>query len=142
MIWGYAIIIAVVGAGIIAGARWAGYEYREIARFPLLAVGFVVVGIPVILGGSGVFVFGKQCYDWLKYGKWVPREFREALVEFDLPWPQVKWIGMQKIIDAVLEVVLAAPLSLGLMLSGLILFSGVLWIGTQIEEALASKKRE
>ncbi len=50
---------------------------------------------------SAVFIFGEQCYGWLKEGHWTQHPIRILFLEADisLSWmAQIEWQGIKKIL--------------------------------------------
>lgn len=74
--------------------------YLGLAATGLLLVAYV--GPFVILGG--------QTFIWLRDGYWPALPLARTLEHFDLPYPMVSWLGVQKIIDWLCSMPTAAVL--------------------------------
>lgn len=81
----------------------------------------VLAGIGVIVFAAGPVIFSLQCLSWFKGGVWHAFSVQTAWDVMDAPGPQVSWIGLQRIIDWVLQL----PLSLALMCVG----GFIVWLG-------------
>jgi hypothetical protein len=55
--------------------------------------------------GPGILAW--QCYEWLKTARWHPVPVADALTALDITYPVSTWAGLQKIIDAVLDLPLS-----------------------------------
>lgn len=119
MTWVWIAFFSVFAGAAYGYVRWEGYTNRDIWNAIVVAIGLGIMAIPTLIGLSGAFVFARQCYEWLRFGIWVPEDVGGAIEKWNIPWPRVKWVGAQKIIDAVLEGVLAMPLSLALLCAGI-----------------------
>ena len=58
------------------------------------------VGLTILIG-PGILVW--QAYVWLRYGHWQPIVIRDAFAYFDVGIPYIKWVGVQRMVDSVLE---------------------------------------
>ena len=52
----------------------------------------------------GALVFVAQIINWLKTGVWESHNIRSALVSEGIGVPALSWIGVQKILDLILEI--------------------------------------
>jgi hypothetical protein len=75
----------------------------------------IVAGCLIALAGAAVLTM--QALGWLKFGVWGPVSVADALYRFDIPYPVQNLIGLQKIIDWMLDL----PVSLVLMLLGVVI---------------------
>jgi len=95
------------------GPRVRGSIARSIAHTALAP------GVIVILEGCLVFI--RQVREWVKTGVWISRPVFETLHRyFDLQYPLISGNAVQKIAN----LLLSAPLSLSLILLGLLLTLG------------------
>jgi hypothetical protein len=78
------------------------------------------VGWFIVLAGVGISLY--QIGLWLRDGYWTPLEFK-LIFDKEPDLQQVTWIGVQKI----LAWILGSPLSVGLMVVGLL----VVWWGSR-----------
>jgi hypothetical protein len=72
---------------------------QELASIPIFLLGAVV------LFGPGVLCW--QVYQWLKTGKWSPVPVSWALEYAGFQYPYLEWRGVQKIVDAFLDLPLS-----------------------------------
>jgi hypothetical protein len=82
----FRVLIVMQRAGLGMGA----------GVFRLIQIGGVVLTV------SGFLLFGSQCVEWLKTGIWTPHTLGSDIWP-GWPWPQVAWLGVQKIIDWLLR---------------------------------------
>ena len=74
-----------------------------------------------ILIGPGIVIL--QGFKWLQLGRWIAVPVSSVLIEFDIPYPDTKWSGIQKIMDCVLDL----PLSLTFFFLSFALYGSVLF---------------
>jgi len=92
----------------------------------------VLIGAP-FLAAPAVIVW--QVYTWLKTGEWTSLTGFSGLSLLDMPHPEVSWVGIQKIIDHILN----WPLSFLLFIIALAWAFSVVRIATQIQKLRPSK---
>jgi hypothetical protein len=74
------------------------------------------------LAGLSILVY--QLFLWLKYGFWMPREFREAWDMFGVGYWRPNWGGVNQIV----EWLRTCPLTGGLITIGIILMTLWAWL--------------
>jgi hypothetical protein len=69
---------------------------------------------------AGLLILAGQCIAWLKFGVWTPVSVHVVLEDFGVPDPEVKqsMVGLQKLIDWLLPIILDLPLSAVLVIVG------------------------
>jgi hypothetical protein len=85
-----------------------------------------------MLALSGFLLFGAQCLNWLKTGLWIPHSLKDD-IWLGWPWPQVTWVGAQKIIDWLLVDVRSLPTAFMAIITGGAI-SGIAAIGARYLE--------
>lgn len=70
-----------------------------------------------ILALLGFLLFGSQCIEWLKTGIWISHSLKND-IWLGWPWPQVTWVGVQRIIDWLLLDLLSLPTALTAIITG------------------------
>src|SRR5215831_1700830 len=88
------------------------YHVVALVSFVGLLAGFI---------GGFIILFWESVH-WLKFGVWPNLVVMDALRALDISHPAVKWVGVQKLIDSIID---DCPLSLGLMVLGVML--GWIW---------------
>ncbi|MBR1143682.1 hypothetical protein [Bradyrhizobium sp. AUGA SZCCT0431] len=74
-----------------------------------------------------------QVLSWLKLGVWPGYSIAQMLTEFGIPRPTAAWIGVQQIIDGLLELhASVAMLAAGVVVSGGV-FYVVLWLAQTLQ---------
>jgi len=80
------------------------------------------IGSLVILGGA--CTFGYQCFRLVREGSWPSFEVKDVWIWASLSAPQIQGHGMQKIVEWFLD----WPLSVALLVAGLLIISISGWI--------------
>ena len=88
-----------------------------------------------ILIGPGIIIW--QGFKWLQLGQWISIPVSSVLIEFDIPYPDTKWSGIQTIMEWILDF----PLSLTFFFLSLALYGSVLlaYEGSNERKRSASK---
>src|SRR6185437_1189511 len=66
---------------------------------------------------AAVVIVSLQCFGWLHDGYWTPHFLGEIWFLVGLPYPQISWVGVQRIVLWILNL----PLSLSLMMVAIFL---------------------
>jgi hypothetical protein len=86
-----------------------------------LGIATAVLRIVQFAGGmlalGGFLLFGSQCIGWLKTGVWIPHQLKDD-IWLGWPWPQLTWIGVQRIVDWLLLDALSLPTRLMAVIMG------------------------
>ncbi|GEM_PF-3070994 len=118
----FAICFGIVVSGIIWSRRFQKKleadperkrQHEERIRAGENGLRILIYGGVVV---SGFWVFGKQCYTYLRYGEWVPRSVIDLMEMFEVRWAMSPddWIGLHKVLDW-------TPMSVALILTGIVL---------------------
>lgn len=98
-------------------------------------------GLLIVVYGFGVIGF--QTIGWLRDGVWTPLELRIewewlwGLVGVHAPQPQFSWLGVQRIAAWLLE----TPLSVGIIVSGIVVFGIGLGLDARVSKQIAEFNR-
>jgi hypothetical protein len=91
----------------------AGEDYKATKFDTWVAYSMIVVGL---CGAAfAIAVLAYQCILWLRDGAWSSFDLRFAWEAVNGPPPAFKWLGVQKIVDGLLDL----PLSLGFFVLGI-----------------------
>jgi hypothetical protein len=74
---------------------------------------------------AGLLIIAGQCMAWMKLGVWTPMSVHVVLENFGVPDPEFKqsMLGLQKVIDWLLPILLDFPLSWVLFIAGALIIS-------------------
>jgi hypothetical protein len=72
----------------------------EVGREAGLEALLSLLALPIFVG-PGLVVW--QIFNWLQTAKWKPIAVSDALTYFGMPLPHLRWLGLQKISDMVLD---------------------------------------
>lgn len=75
-------------------------------------------GVGTVVISVGILAW--QAFQWLEFGIWLEVPAHYALDYFQLPYPVVSWVGVQKMIDGFLQ----WPLSVAIFVVGM----GLAWL--------------
>jgi len=100
---------------------WVTRERGEIIGGSVMAIGACA-----IIGSPAMVLW--QSFQWLQYGAWPNVMVRDALQFAGLEvWP-TGWLGLNKIIDGLLD----APLWFALLIGGVL----IAWLGSEVPKLL------